>query len=342
MEFECGKIESFLEVVGTANSCVITCHRSPDGDAMGSSLALMHALRGMGKYVTVVVPDAFPSSLAFLPGAESIVVASYDYEYAERIISEADTIFCLDFNDVERLDRFAPYISNADCRKVMIDHHLNSSGFADLEISYPEKSSTSLLVYMLLDAAGLSEYISLDAAVCCCAGMMTDTGNFSYNSLDSDIYLTLAKIVAKGVDKDRLYKLLFDTSCERRIRLMGYCKCHKMELIPEYAVAVITLSRAECEEFGYRKGDTESLVNVPLSIPEVLWSVYLREDPNGLVKVSMRSKGEFSVRDICASHFGGGGHQNAAGGEFYGTIDEASAALKAIMPLYKEQINKLI
>lgn len=334
MKFDQETITRFREIVDATDRCAIVCHMSPDGDALGSSLCLRHLLTAMGKSACVVVPDAFPATLAFLPGTNDVVVASYDYVRAKRVIDHSQAVFCLDFNELQRLDRFAPYVEASDAVKVNIDHHLNPSGFADLTVSCPEKSSTSALLYMLADQAGFGEYITPEAAECCCAGMMTDTGNFSYNSDDPDLYIILADIVRRGVDKDALYKQLFNISTERRIRIMGFCQYKNMFIVPEHRAAIITLSKAETDDLGYRKGDTEALVNIPLSIPETVWSVYLREMEPGFVKVSMRSKGEFSVRDICADNFGGGGHCNAAGGEFRGTIDDTIARLLEIMPKY--------
>ncbi|MCM1483435.1 MAG: DHH family phosphoesterase [Muribaculaceae bacterium] len=318
------ELERLKELVSHAGRVAIVCHMTPDGDAIGSSLCLWHTLLAMGKEPVIVTPDAIPADLTFLPGADRVVIASYMHTRAEGVLRGADLVFCLDFNEPARVDRMSAMLMRAKAPKVMIDHHLNPQPeFCDVTFSVPESSSTCLLLYRVLEAEGWDCHVGRFAAECCIAGMMTDTGNFSYNANDPEIYRVLGALMQRGVDKDALYKRLFDTSTERRIRLMGYAQYKKMIVIPERSCALITLSVPELKEFGYHKGDTEGLVNCPLSMPEIKWSIYLRESEEGYVKVSMRSKGDFSVRDICAAHFGGGGHVNASGGEVRGSMQEA-------------------
>ena len=194
----------------------------------------------------------------------------------------------------------------------------------------------------MLESVGLERRISREAAECCCTGMMTDTGNFSYNSNDPQLYRILERLVAKGVDKDAIYTRLFNTNTESRVRLMGYAQSSKMQILPEHQAAVIALSREELDEFGYKRGDTEALVNVPLSIPGITYSVFLREDETGYVKVSMRSKGSFSVKEICEAHFGGGGHVNASGGEMRAPLDEVLQRVIDVLPQYDSMLpNKV-
>lgn len=305
---------------------------TPDGDAMGSSLCLMHTLRAMGKHVTAISPDAYPRNLAFLPGASDISVATYHHERVRYALLHANLVFFLDFNDLKRIDRLAPLVEGARCPRIMIDHHLNPAMEGDILISHPEKSSTCALLFEVLKAAGMDRYIDTDAATCCCAGMMTDTGNFAYNANDPALYSILASLMERGVDKDSLYNRLFNTNSLSRIRIMGYCQYAKTLVLPEHRCAIITLTREETREFGYTKGDTEGLVNIPLSIPGIVFSIYLRQDEENYVKVSMRSKGDFSVKEICEKHFGGGGHHNAAGGEIHASFEEAFAKILDILP----------
>lgn len=331
-------VEELKQLVEQSRRVAIVCHMTPDGDAAGSSLCLWHTLMAMGKEALVVIPDALPDDLHFLPGADRMIVASYKRGKAEAALCGADLIFCLDFNEPARIDRLAELLGKATAKRIMIDHHLNPmDGFCNVTVSQPESSSTCLLLYKVLERCGWDKYIGLFAAECCTAGMMTDTGNFSYNANDPEIYRVLACLMAKGVNKDRLYKSLFDTNTVRKLRVMGYAQ-YRMQVMPEHRCAVITLGPDECKEFDYHKGDTESLVNRPLSVPGIVWSVYLRESEPGYVKVSMRSKGAFSVRDICAENFGGGGHVNAAGGEVNGTLAEAYSKLLDIMPMYDRML----
>lgn len=310
------------QLIADAKNIVITCHMSPDGDAVGSSLGLMHVLRTMGKYTSVVTPDMVPVSLNFMPGVKSIVVYTRQELLAKQLVKEADLIICLDFNALYRIDRFAPVIGQAKATKVMIDHHLDPENFTDLCISYPHMSSTCELLYNAIVLTGMKRFLNYNSATCIYTGMMTDTGNFTYNSNNSDLYIIIAELLKYGIDKDYIYNTAMNTFSADRLRLMGYAMSEKMEVFPEVGGAIIELTREELYRFNYQKGDTESLVNKPLSIPGIYWSIFLREDAD-YIKVSARSTGDFAVNGYCEQYFSGGGHKNAAGGEFIGTIEDA-------------------
>ncbi len=332
-------IASLKELVDAASRVVITCHLSPDGDAIGSTLALSHTLEAMGKRPAVITPDVPTETLMFLPGARQIIPASRFTERAMVHIQAADLIVCLDFNALHRIDRLAPLITAATAPKVLIDHHLGPEKFADVIISHPEASSTCYLLYEIIKRAGGQRYMGRKAAECIYTGMMTDTGNFSYNSNDPQLYRCIAELLGYGIDKDRLYKLAFDTTTADRLRLNGFAVAERMTLYPEHRCAVIALSRSDLQRFNYQKGDTEGLVNQPLGIPEVTWVCFLRQDDEKFVKLSFRSKGRFPVNKICQEQFGGGGHLNAAGGELDCTLDEAVSRLEAVMPLYDNYLK---
>ena len=310
------------QLIADAKNIVITCHMSPDGDAVGSSLGLMHVLRTMGKYTSVVTPDMVPVSLNFLPGVKSIVVYTRQELLAKQLVKEADLIICLDFNALYRIDRSGPVIGQAKATKVMIDHHLDPENFTDLCISYPHMSSTCELLYNAIVLTGMKRFLNYNSATCIYTGMMTDTGNFTYNSNNSDLYIIIAELLKYGIDKDYIYNTAMNTFSADRLRLMGYAMSEKMEVFPEVGGAIIELTREELYRFNYQKGDTESLVNKPLSIPGIYWSIFLREDAD-YIKVSARSTGDFAVNGYCEQYFSGGGHKNAAGGEFIGTIEDA-------------------
>lgn len=325
-------------MVDQAHEVVMVCHVSPDGDAIGSTLAMYHVLRLMGKRPWVVTPDMPPRSLGFLSGVHDIVVASQKPWRAEELVGRADLIICLDFNAMMRLDKISGIVASSPARKLLIDHHLYPEGFADLTISHPEASSTCYLLYNVLVAAGMSDMIGREAAECIFTGMMTDTGGFTYNSNDPGLYTVTADLLRRGVDKDKLYKLVFDTAGESRLRICGYAIYRKMIIFAEHQASVISLTKSELDEFEYAKGDTESLVNKPLAMPGVTYSVFLRQDDDNFVKVSARSKGHFPVNKLCELYFGGGGHENAAGGEFYGTLDEAMCRLVEAMPEFDKYL----
>lgn len=316
-----------------AMNIVITCHLSPDGDAMGSSLGLCNALRNAGFKARVCVPDTPPKYLMFLPGASDIVIYSRSQAYVSRLMKGADIVFCLDYNEPKRIDLMEQVMMESPAPKVMVDHHLNPADFPEVTISHPEESSTSVLIYHVLSALGMQDRINADVAMCLYTGMMTDTGNFSYNSNNPAIYRVIADLVERGIDKDWIYRKVYFSNTLSRLQLNGYALENKLEVFEEHKAALITLTREELNRFYYQKGDTEDLVNKPLTIADVTYSVFLREEAD-YIKVSTRSKGEFPVNLMCREHFNGGGHLNAAGGEFYGTLQEAVEAFHRIMPLF--------
>lgn len=330
------KLRRLLDGVRRAS---IVCHMSPDGDALGSSLALYRVLTAMGISTRVITPDMPPRNLMFLPGADNIMIGSQIPDVVERTLASAEVIFCLDFNDLHRVDRLAPMIEASGATRVSVDHHLDFAMEADLIVSDPSSSSTCALLYHLLAASGLEEMIDRDAAICLYTGMMTDTGNFSYNSNSPDLYLIIARLLAKGIDKDDIYRKAWNVTSESRLRLCGYALAEKMEIISDCHTAVICLSHEELMRMGYSRGDTESLVNQPLAIPGICCSIFMREDRPDFVKVSMRSVGDIPVNRFCSDFFGGGGHLNAAGGEFHGSLAQCRSRLDEIMPLVAECLS---
>lgn len=324
------KIKELSRLVAGCNRVVITCHIAPDGDAIGSSLALCHMLTDLGKEARVITPDMFTMNLYYLPGAKDIVVYSRYEEFAIQLIEQADLIFSLDYNSIKRVDKLGEHILRSKAPKVMIDHHLEPEDYPTLTISHPEESSTSVLLFRVFAAMGLLPLVDKKIASCIYTGMMTDTGNFSYNSNNPDLYLIIARLVECGIDKDKLYTHIINTSTLSRLRINGYAVSQKMKVYPGHRAALITLTRDELNSMDYKKGDTESLVNVPLQLPEVTYSVFLREETD-YIKVSARSKGSFPVNQLCSKHFNGGGHRNAAGGEFYGTMEECIARFESTL-----------
>ena len=332
------KIKELRKLLKTCDNIVITSHIAPDGDAIGSSLGLAGVLNAIGKTVKVITPDMPPRNLMFLPGAKEIVVYSKYSEFAEKLIHDADLIFALDYNDLKRIDKVGDAVASSTAPKVMIDHHLMPSDFVDVKISHPEVSSTSMLVFRVLCRLELFPYIDKNVAACIFTGMMTDTGNFSYNSNDPDLYVVISELLKKGINKDAIYSKVYNSNTADRLRLNGYAIAQKMKVYENYRGALITLTRDELNSFHYQKGDTESLVNMPLSVPELVFSFFLREE-NDYIKVSSRSKGNFPVNKICEDHFNGGGHKNAAGGEFFGSMDDAIARFEQVIPDYLHLIE---
>ena len=320
-----------------ADKIVIVSHVSPDGDAIGSSLGLYHFLNTQSKTVNVIVPNQFPDFLRWMSGAKDVIIYDKYKEFADKLIQEADVICCLDFNVLSRIDTMEEAVKNSPARKIMIDHHLYPGDFAGITISHPEISSTSELVFRLICRLGNFGDITREGAECIYTGMMTDTGGFTYNSNDRSIYYIISELLSKGIDKDEIYRNVFNTHSEGRLRLMGFVLYEKMEVFRNFNAALIWLTKDEQRKFQYRKGDTEGFVNMPLTMEGIRFSCFLREDTEkNMIKVSLRSVGTFPCNQVAAEFFNGGGHLNASGGEFYGTMDEAIELFKRALIKFED------
>ena len=338
VKFDRQDLERLKELLCSARRIVMTCHMSPDGDALGSTLAMRSLLKAMGKDARVVTPDEPPRTLRVLPGARQVMAWSSFGQVAESTVNRADLIICMDYNALSRLSRLENVVRNAPAPRVLIDHHKNPEDMAMLTFSYPDMSSTCELTCHLLTAMGWGEYIDNEVATCLLGGIITDTGGFHYNSNSSDLYRVVATLMERGVDKDRLMRCLVDTRSASSMRLEAYALEQKMELFADAHAALITLSRNELNSYEYRKGDTEGLVNRPLEIPGIAYSCYMREEEE-YIKISMRSIGDFPVDLLCSRHYGGGGHLNAAGGEFHGTLQQAARIFRENLEENKKLIS---
>lgn len=324
--FQTADIEQLKCVIDENSMFVLTCHAGPDGDALGSTLGMAHYLKAMGKEALVVVPDAYPDFLAWMPGAQEILRFDKYREKAELMIAMADVIMAMDYNALSRVDDMGPIIEKAKAKKVLIDHHLSPDTFCDLNFSFPNLSSTCEVVFRLVIA--LDGFDRLDKAACECiyAGIMTDTGCLSYGPCTQELYIIVSMLMQKEINKDRIYNKIFNNYSEGRLRLMGYVLYEKMRVFPDEHAALITLSREEMKRFDFNKGDTEGLVNIPLQMKGIYFSAFLREDTEkNLIRVSLRSQGTFPCNKFAAKYFNGGGHLNASGGQFSGTLAEAIA-----------------
>lgn len=332
------KAKELRSLIEESKRIVLTCHVRPDGDAIGSTLGLWHLLLSLGKEATVVVPDKAPASLSFLPGFKDIAIYTCHADFCRSTVERADLILCCDFNTPSRQDSLAPLIQGATARKVLIDHHQEPDSFADLLISYPDMSSTCELCFRLIAAMGLFGEVNLDCATCLLTGIVTDTRNFSVNVKHSDLYEILMRLLDKGVDKERIVKEALNTRSYWSLKLESFAIADRMRIYPAHRAAVTTLSKADLEKFHYEKGDTEGLVNRPLEIKGVVYSIFLREDSD-CIKVSARSIGSFPVSEICKQLYGGGGHLQAAGGEFHGSLDECKKILEDHMADFDHYLN---
>ena len=326
-------ISRVREAINIKEKIAIVSHVGPDGDAIGSSLALWHYLEGLGKETNIIVPTAFPGFLSWMPGAKNIIVYEHAKAQAQEVLEAADLIFALDFNTTKRLEKMEKAVVNTKAPKILIDHHLFPENFAQIIISYPEISSTSELIFRTICRMGHFEHISLECGQCILTGMMTDTGGFAYNSNHPEIYTIVAELIKLGVDKDDIYRKVFNNNSLGRTKLNAFAIYRKMKLFPNNKAALITITQDELERFDYKPGDTEGIVNVPLSIDGVIFSVLMREDTDK-IKISFRSQGTFPANKFAAEIFNGGGHLNAAGGESYTTLKEAVSIFTKALPNY--------
>ena len=327
--------------INKAHKIVIITHLSPDGDAMGSSLGLYHYLFDRGKDVRVIVPNAFPYFLKWMNGSDNIVINTYIPTVAEQIIKHSDLIFCLDFNTLKRIGDLAVNVEQASAHKILIDHHLLPDPDFDVLISYPHISSTSEIVFRLLLQMGEFDKITPVIAECIYTGMMTDTGGFTYNSNEPEIFVIISLLIKKGVDRDVVYNQVSNNYNEQRFRLLGFTLSQRMNIYPESRSSLIYLSKEDQMQFIISKGDTEGFVNYPLSIKDIVFSAFIREDDQ-MVKISLRSQGDFPCNEFASEYFNGGGHLNASGGEFYGEIEDAVLLFEQGLEKYSEQLNKTL
>lgn len=315
-------------LIDGAQNVIITCHHNPDGDALGSSLAMAAFLRQMGKEATVIIPDAYPDFLMWLPGTQSVVRYDKHPDKAAMLIRISDLIVCLDFNTLNRTgEEMERVLSQSKAAKVLIDHHLDPDIKANVIVSRPQMSSTSEMVFHIINQMGGYELMDRQTATCIYCGMMTDTGAFTYNSSSPDIYNAIAMLIAKGINKDKIYRNVYWVFSESRMRLWGHVL---QSFVVDGRASYFTISRADMKRFNFIKGDAEGLVNMPLQIRGMKLSISLREDtekPN-LIWVSLRSVDDFPCNKMAAKYFNGGGHLNASGGRLYCSLSEAVEVVK--------------
>lgn len=329
------------QLISTSQNIIITCHKSPDGDAIGSSLGWAEYLRSRGKEPTVIVPDQYPDFLLWMPNTEKIVRYDKHREKCDMLFKIADLIFCLDYNTPSRVDEMEQALVSSPAQRVLIDHHLDPDVPAVLSISQPEACSTSELVFRIVWQMGGFEQLDKHYAIPIYCGMMTDTGGFLYNSSRSEIYFIIGELLTKHINKDKIYRNVYHNYSESRIRLMGYVMYQKLVYKPEYHAAYYTLTREELKKFNYIKGDAEGLVNIPQQIKGLKLSVSLREDtdkPN-LVWVSLRSVDDFPCNQMAEQFFNGGGHLNASGGRLNCSIDEAVEIVENALKAYENKLK---
>ena len=329
------------QLISDAQTIIVTCHKSPDGDAIGSSLGWAEYLRTIGKEPVVIVPDQYPDFLQWLPNTEKVVRYDKHKEKCDMLFKIADLVFCLDFNATNRVEDMEQALVSSPAAKVLIDHHLNPTVDAVLTISEPEASSTSELVFRIVWQLGGFQMVGRQFAVPIYCGMMTDTGGFLYNSTRCEIYYIIGELLTKNINKDKIYRNVYHNYSESRIRLMGFVMYEKLVYLPEFHTAYYTLTKEEQKHFHFIKGDAEGLVNIPQQIKGLKLSISLREDsdkPN-LIWVSLRSVDDFPCNEVAEQFFNGGGHLNASGGRINGTMEEAVEIVKKAINAFADKLK---
>lgn len=319
---------------------VITTHHKPDGDAMGSSLGLLGFLQKWIQEVYVITPTDYAEFLFWLPQNDQVIIYEENKERAVEILNQTDLVFCLDFNRLSRINQLGALIGEMNVDKVMIDHHLDPESFSKFTYWDTHSSSTCELVFEWIEENFGSEYVTQEMADCFYTGLMTDTGNFQHNNTKPKTHMIAARLMEHGAQHIKIHERIFDVFSPDRSRLFGYCLYHKMELLEDGKVALMSLNKEELEMFNVKTGDTEGLVNFGLSILGVVMSVLII-DRTERVKMSFRSKGDFAVNEYSAKYFSGGGHKNAAGGQSEESLKETINKFKKTIKLYKEELNKI-
>ena len=329
------KIQGWIE---SAEKIAVLTHTNPDGDAIGSSLALALALDKLGIDARVVIPDGLPDFLRWLPGIERSTTFAYKREKAIEIIEGADLIFCLDFNDPKRLNGVEEHLEKSKARKVLIDHHQEPLDFTDIAISETERGSVGEMIYLFLKEVLQKELMDKDIATCLYVAIMTDTGNFNYASSYPEIFHIVGDLMKYDIEKDRIYSNVYDAFSEDRMRLQGYCMLEKMVVLPEFHAAYISLTDEELKKFNHRKGDTEGFVNIPFSVKGVRFTALFVEKKDR-IKVSFRSRGTFPVNLVASEHYHGGRHINAAAGDSFVSMKETLTGFESLLPKYSKLLR---
>src|SRR5258705_2848123 len=317
-EFPADKMKQVHSLLQTSQNIVITTHHRPDGDAIGSSLALYHFLVQEGHKVTVITPDEAPSFLAWMPGFNTIMVYEKNVPAAVEKIKNASIIFCLDFNRIDRLDRLGEPVAKSSAKKILIDHHLDPETTFDFSFSFPKSCATCELIYYFI--SGLNGKFSTPVAECIYTGIMTDTQSFRFSTMTADTHRIIAALIEAGVQNHIIHENVYDSYSENRLRLLGYSINNKLKIYPEHKTALITLTKEELDRFHYVPGDSEGFVNYALAVDRIRMAACFTEG-HRLIKISLRSKGNFSVKKIAENYFEGGGHMNAAGGKSRASMD---------------------
>jgi phosphoesterase RecJ-like protein len=328
-------------LLSTPKNIVIVPHKNPDGDAMGSTLGLYHYLKSYGHNAVVIAPNDYPDFLKWLPGDDTVLKFESQQDQSKTLIDKADVIFTLDFNAFHRAGQFmAEALETSKAIKLMIDHHQQPDDYATYTYSDVSMSSTCEMVYNFIEMLGDADKIDDKIATCLYIGIMTDTGSFRFAATTSRTHEVIGHLIDKGADNSQIHNNIYDTNSYSRLQLLGRA-LQNLKVIPELRTAYITLSQAELDEFKFKKGDTEGFVNYALSLEGIIFAaIFIESKQDNIIKISLRSKGAFSVNEFSRTHFHGGGHTNAAGGRSETDMPSTIDKFISILPPYKKELSQ--
>ena len=335
-------IKRFEQLIkDSSKSIVLVPHTNPDGDAMGSVLGLWRVLCNAGFTVKIVSPTKYPEFYHWMDGHEQVINFSHHPKQSARAFAESDLLICMDFNQLARLGDMKSLVEGFEGKKVLVDHHPYPGNFTDLTISDITFSSTAELIFTVLQSTEFASYIDRNAATSFFTGIMTDTGSFAFNVSNPDTFDVVAQLTRIGIDQQEIYSRVYDNYSADRMRLMGFCLSNRMTVYPEYHTACMYITREDQKAFNFVTGDNEGFVNMPLSIKGVVFSVLFTEKEK-YIKASFRSKGDFAVNEVSEKYFNGGGHRNAAGGEYYASLQDAIAQFEKLLPEFEDRIKQSV
>lgn len=343
IDSEC--LSNITKVLTGSRKIVINTHTNPDGDAVGSSLALYFMLRKLGHIVDIVIANSIPSFYSWMPDTDKIIYFDTNSENAKQSIEAAEVIFCLDYSAIQRSGSLKDPLKKSKAVFILIDHHQEPElEFFNLHIWNTMRSSTSELVFELFESMGVVKLIDKDIASCLFTGIMTDTGSFSYGVSNARTFNIAATLIDLGLDAADVHSKVYNSMTESRLRLMGFAINDRLQIFEKFQTAIIALSKQDLLDYNYQIGDTEGIVNLPLAIENIRLSVLMTERKDH-IHLSLRSKGTFSVNDLARKYLNGGGHINAAGGKTFTTIQQTIDEIIRILPEFEAQLkieNKLI
>ena len=336
--FDIIQLQKVKSLLVQPKNIVLVSHKNPDGDTIGAALGMFHYLKLKGHTVSAVVPNDFPSFYKWLPGSEEMIIFEKEVSKSRNLIQKADIIFCMDFNSLSRTGTLADDLAKASGIKIMIDHHPEPSDEFMYSFSVVESSSTGEIVFAWIEKLGDVDKISKNAALALYTAIMTDTGSFSYSCNRKETYDIVGKLIDMGVDASLVHRLVYDTFTENRLRLLGFAISERMLVWNDLHTAVIYLTKADLKKYKYQVGDTEGVVNYPLSMENTNLAVLITEKDQ-LIRMSFRSKGNFDVNKLARKDFNGGGHKNAAGGNSPDSMEKTIDRLRKVLKGYKNDLN---